>query len=168
MTPAQADTLMIRPALTLLPPAMDSPEASVMLLTIALHESLLIHRRQINGPARGYWQFERGGVRGVLSHWTAKPHAEQVCETLNYRADLDVVYGAIEHNDVLAAAFARLLLYTDPLRLPRVSDAQLALEYYVRTWRPGAWARGSEEQRAQLREKWMRHHAEASRAVEVA
>lgn len=167
MTPAQADTLMIRPALTLLPPAMDSPEASVMLLTIALHESLLIHRRQVNGPARGFWQFERNGVRGVLTHWTAKPHAEQVCATLNYRPDLDVVYGAIEHNDILAAAVARLLLYTDPLRLPHVSDAVMALEYYVRVWRPGAWTRGSEEQRQQLRDKWMRHHTEVRRVMEV-
>ena len=53
-------------AFALLPPAMDTPDARVLLLAIGLQESKFSHRLQIGGPARGYWQFEQGGgVRGV-------------------------------------------------------------------------------------------------------
>lgn len=47
------------------------------------------------------------------------------------------VYAALEADDVLACAFARLLLWTDAKRLPVVGDAQSAWELYLRTWRPG-------------------------------
>src|SRR5690606_35531315 len=59
----------IWPAYALLPSRMDSDRATVMLLAIGLQESRFEHRRQIKGPARGFWQFERGGgVRGVMTH----------------------------------------------------------------------------------------------------
>ncbi|WP_185950009.1 hypothetical protein [Bordetella trematum] len=49
----------INPALALLPPGMDTPAARVMLLSIGLHESRFLHRRQLgNGPARGLWYCE--------------------------------------------------------------------------------------------------------------
>ena len=62
----------IRPALAALPARMRSREAVVMLLAIGLQESLFRYRRQMaNGPARGFWQFEKmGGVAGVLQHRT--------------------------------------------------------------------------------------------------
>jgi hypothetical protein len=47
------------------------------------------------------------------------------------------VYAALEHDDVLAAAFARLLLWTDPEPLPAVGEVQRAWALYLRTWRPG-------------------------------
>jgi hypothetical protein len=40
-------------------PFMDSPKARVLSAAIGHQESRFIHRRQINGPARGFWQFER-------------------------------------------------------------------------------------------------------------
>lgn len=53
---------IVEPTLLLLPAKMESPQAVVMLLTIGLQESLFEHRRQLgNGPARSFWQMERGG-----------------------------------------------------------------------------------------------------------
>src|SRR5690606_12018619 len=59
---------LIEAGLALLPEPDSSREARAMLLAIALQESRFMHRRQIGGPARGYWQFEVGGVRGVMTH----------------------------------------------------------------------------------------------------
>ncbi|MCV6902125.1 MAG: hypothetical protein NTT76_05400, partial [Achromobacter xylosoxidans] len=50
----------ISPALALLPAGMDTQAAHVMLLAIGLQESRFTHRQQIGGPARGFWQFEKG------------------------------------------------------------------------------------------------------------
>lgn len=123
-------------AYSLLPRAMDSDAADVMLLAIGLQESRFKHRRQIRGPARSYWQFERGGgVVGVLDHPSTKTRAESVCHALDYEADSNVVYEAMGHNDVLAACFARLLLWTHPEPIPR--DHRAAWNYYLSLWRPG-------------------------------
>ena len=61
MTPAQFLRFAIDPALSLLPPVMDTRAARAMIISICLQESRLQHRRQIGGPARGFAQFERGG-----------------------------------------------------------------------------------------------------------
>ncbi|WP_454703469.1 hypothetical protein [Achromobacter pestifer] len=128
----------ISPALALLPTKMDSPAARVMLLAIGLQESRFQHRRQINGPARGFWQFEQGGgVLGVLTHAASAALARQVCEARGVAPTTAAVYGRLENDDVLAAAFARLLLWTDAARLPAVDDKDSAWALYLRTWRPG-------------------------------
>lgn len=128
----------INPALALLPPGMDSVKARVMLLAIGLQESRFEHRRQIGGPARGFWQFERGGgVVGVLSHASSKAHALRICEARGVKPIAADVYEALDDDDVLAAAFARLLLWTDPKALPDVGAAAAAWALYLRTWRPG-------------------------------
>src|SRR5699024_10369063 len=63
---ADAQTRILDPALSLLPAVMDTHQARVMLLAIALQESDLAYREQIGGPAHGLWMFERGGgVKGV-------------------------------------------------------------------------------------------------------
>lgn len=126
----------INPALDLLPARMDSPAARVMMLAIGLQESRFTHRRQINGPARGFWQFEKGGgVRGVLRHPSSAQHANMLCSVRGVTNSADRVYESLEHDDILAAGFARLLLWTDPMPLPTDKDAAWAL--YERTWRPG-------------------------------
>ncbi|WP_343499653.1 hypothetical protein [Achromobacter denitrificans] len=128
----------IDPALALLPAKMDTPAARVMLLAIGLQESRFIHRRQIGGPARGFWQFEKGGgVRGVLTHASTREHAQLVCKARGVPATADAVYEALDKDDVLAAAFARLLLWSDPKTLPALGDADAAWALYLRTWRPG-------------------------------
>lgn len=133
----------INEAMALLPAPMDSPAARVMLLAIGLQESRFEHRYQVldgggKGPARGYWQFERGGgCAGVLRHAASRYWMHSVCKVRGCDPTPRALWLAIEHDDVLAAAAARLLLFTDPKRLPVVGDQAGALALYLRVWRPG-------------------------------
>lgn len=129
----------INPALSLLPAKMNTPAARVQMLAIGLQESRFQYRRQLgNGPARGLWQFERGGgVRGVLTHPGSREHAYRICGLRGVEPVAAAVHPALEFDDVLAAAFARLLMWTDAWRLPAVGDAQGGWDMYIRTWRPG-------------------------------
>jgi len=133
----------IKPALALLPPKMDTAAARVMLLATGLQESRFIHRHQIGGPARGFWQFEkgtrasRGGVWGVYLHAASKNHLVPLCRVRSVACDPDAIYAALEYDDVLAAGVARLLLWTDPMSLPPVGDSGAGWLLYQRTWRPG-------------------------------
>lgn len=138
MTLSEIRERAIAPALALLPARMNSAAAEVQMLAMGLQESRFKHRRQIGGPARGFWQFEQGGgVRGVLRHSASREHALAVCRVRNVIATESAVYAALENDDVLAAAFARLLLWTDPKALPALGDEQAAWDLYLRTWRPG-------------------------------
>lgn len=128
----------VDPALSLLPARMDSPQARVMMLAIGLQESRFLHTHQIGGPAHGYYQFERGGgVRGVLRHASSRDHAIKLCAARSVATDAVSAFDAIEHDQVLASGFARLLLWTDPKPLPAIGDAQGAWDLYIRTWQPG-------------------------------
>jgi hypothetical protein len=113
--------------------------ARVMLLAIAGQESNAEYRRQHgNGPARGLWQFEAGGgVRGVLMHRSSARAASGLCAWRGVAAEVPAVHAALERDDVLAAGFARLLLFTDREALPQLQAADAGWAYYLRTWRPG-------------------------------
>lgn len=127
-------------AYALLPPALASPAATAFVLAIGLQESRFLARRQIRGPARGFWQFEPGGVAGVLAHASTAALADRAVFTLCYaalRVDVPGLCEALADNDVLAFVFARLLLATIPDPLPRRGDTEIAWEQYGRTWRPG-------------------------------
>lgn len=125
-------------AFTLLPQAMECTSAKAMLLAIGLQESKFQYRFQQGGPARGFWQFERGGgVKAVMSNMSTQPIIERVCSILQYTPTSLICYSAIPHNDVLAVCFARLLLWADPKPLPVLGEAALAWDLYIRTWRPG-------------------------------
>lgn len=138
MTPELFNRIVLTPALGLLPSHMDSPAARAMIVAICLQESRLRHRKQIGGPARGFAQFERGGgVRGVLMHPATKDHAAAVCVQLSYTPTPEVVYDALSDNDVLAAVFARLLLWTLPQALPGPGEADKGWQQYLSAWRPG-------------------------------
>src|SRR3954463_14612266 len=118
MTPDLFLRTAIVPGFSLLPEAMDSAEARACVLAIALQESALGRRRQMaGGPARGFAQFEKAGISGVLGHEASQSQAIALCETLNVAPTLDGVYAAIEYQDVLCAGFARLLLWTSALPL---------------------------------------------------
>ena len=121
----------------LLPNALDSNEAWAMLFAIAKQESRLDARRQIGGPARGFWQFEMGGVRGVLQHKASQPLIHAVLDRLDYDHDPMTSFTALEHNDVLAFAYARCLLWTLPGKLPARGDAAGGWRQYADAWRPG-------------------------------
>lgn len=138
MTPALFIDCGIMPAYALLPAKMASREATAMILAICLQESKFHYRRQVGGPAKGYSQFEMsGGIFGVLRHEATRGFIRDVLAELNYDDDILTSYTAIEHNDVLCAAYTRLLLWSDPAPLPGKGEAEAAWDYYLRTWRPG-------------------------------
>lgn len=139
LSPFQALQYAIVPALAALGARRyDSPQARVLMLAIALQESALATRRQKGGPARGLWQFELGGgVSGVLQHAETKDAAAILCRRQRVKADARSVYSALEADDLLAAGFARLLLFSDPAPLPAIGDEAAAWAYYKRNWRPG-------------------------------
>jgi hypothetical protein len=135
MLPADFNTRVIIPAVQLFP-FQDSPLAQRILLAIAGQESGWAEREQIDGPARGFWQFERpGGVRGVMAHIMCKTHLEAFCAKLEIPFDEYTLFEAIAWCDPLAYAMARLLLWSDPRPLPTDEDVAWAL--YLRLWRPG-------------------------------
>nr|WP_297388293.1 hypothetical protein [uncultured Roseateles sp.] len=160
-----ADILIkvIAQALMLLPSAMDSREARVLLLAIGWQESRFVHRRQIKGPARGFWQFERGsktaggGVWGVYLHPASRYWLAVLCEARGCEFHPDAIYRAIEHDDILAAGLARLLLFTDPKPLPAVHDVEGAWVLYAkRTWLPGKPHRDTWDQAHKLARETVR------------
>lgn len=124
-------------ALLQLPARMDTHAARAMLTAIGMQESRLRHRRQANGPARGFWQFEAGGVRGVLEHRESRPHLAPILAAMQYDQEVTTSYAAIEHNDVLACVYARLLLWTHRAALPARGERAPAWQYYLSLWRPG-------------------------------
>ena len=146
-------------ALGLLPARMTSDGAKAMILAIGLQESRFRHRIQVpNGPAHGFWQFEKGGgVRGVLTHPSTLPLLLPVLQVLNYPTGEKACYDAIVHNDVLACVFARLLLWSVPGRLPEPAEPQRAWEYYISGWRPGK----------PHRETWDKFYNEAWKTVKT-
>lgn len=160
----------ISPALAMLPAKMDTPAARAQLLAIGLQESRFIDRRQLVGspprpigPAKSFWQAEQGGgmVHGVRLHSATSAAAAHLYQARGVPARDAAIWNAIEYDDVLAAALARLLLWSDPGRLPIVGDEEGAWRLYLRTWRPGAYDRGTPAERAELRAKWGRNYAQA-------
>jgi hypothetical protein len=143
MTPFVFRQRVVDPALSLianlpeikLPP---SDEACVMLMTIAGQESNWAARRQGGGgPARSYWQFEKGG--GVAELFQKTPRQlSAICAALDIPFDLSTVFEAMAWNDTLACTMARLLLWQDRAPLPAIGDKQAGWQYYLRNWRPGA------------------------------
>lgn len=128
----------------------NGPPAEAMMLAIGLQESRFVHRDQVVpgkpagqvGPATGFWQFERnGGVAGVMQHALTADIARRVAEAAGVAWDRDAIWRALatEDGDQLAAAFARLLLFTDRAALPAAVEAaeEEAWAYYLRNWRPG-------------------------------
>lgn len=125
-------------AAALMPRVKFTREALVMLLAIGLQESRFVHRRQIRGPARGFWQFEAGGgTAGVLRFHSTRAIASEVAYQFTKDIRSAVVNEKLAEDDVLACCFARLLLFTDPRALPALGDADAAWDYYIRNWRPG-------------------------------
>lgn len=154
---------VLNPGLAYLPLAMDTKKAELMLLAIGLQESKFEHRYQVlngggKGPARGFWQFERGGgVKGVMNHHATTGHAHRLCAERNVDWDVSTIWAKLEFDDLLACGFARLLLYSDPKPLPEIEDAKGAWNLYARVWRPGK----------PHPETWAEHHKNARTALGV-
>lgn len=144
MTPIRLLHSAIAPALAELTNVgiTDSPDARRFMLAIALQESGLKHRRQVtasgeeNGPAAGFWQFEKnGGCRGALTHRVIAPHMRMVCDAYNIEPTAMALWDAIRYQDVVAAAAARLLIYSLPGKMPTTAAAGWV--QYLEAWRPG-------------------------------
>lgn len=139
-----------------------SVPAARFLLAIALQESGLQHRRQVvaggaeNGPASSFWQFEQGGgCKGVLSHRSSAAHMKSICETFNVQPMPAALWEAMRYQDIVAAAAARLLVYTLPSELPKTAEEGWA--QYIAAWRPGKPHEST----------WSGHWATAGEAVGV-
>ncbi len=128
----------LSPGLSLLPPAMDTPEARALIIAICLQETGLAKRRQLGGgSARGYAQFEPVGVRGVLKHAASGAHLREVCQALDVAGNHQAIHRAIEFHDVLTVCCARLLLRTLPDALPQRDEEAVAWSQYLDAWQPG-------------------------------
>jgi hypothetical protein len=146
---ALVNRFILPAAESLLPPVWQDDRATRLLLAICWQESRAAHRVQIGGPARGLWQFERGGGwLGVIQHPLTASHARGVLDSLLYSSR---DFECLADNDVLAAAFARMLLRTHPKALPSAEAG--GWEQYLQVWRPGkphvktwpeAWARAGQ------------------------
>lgn len=137
----QAPQASIIAALQLLPPAMDSRAARVMLYAAGYQESSFHAVTQYaGGPARGWWEFEEGGATaGIFANDRLRPLAVAVCYARGVKPSVAGVQLCLAHDEVLAAAMARLLLASDPQALPApIAEARaLAWACYLRNWRPG-------------------------------
>lgn len=138
---------IIPAAFALLPGRMSSREAHAMLLAIGLQESNFVARQQGGtkrteglGPAKSWWQFERnGGVKELLESSDTASVLGSVCDVLGYPVRTPAsLHEAMEHNDVLAACMARLLLWRDPRTMPSKSAPVKGWAIYIERWRPGA------------------------------
>ena len=121
-------------------PWLNSPAASAMLIAIGLQESGFLVRRQAGGgPARGFWQFERSGIAGVLQHTTTAVPIRDALHALRYGRTIKAVgcHTLVEHHDTLACVFARLLIWTLPGALPTRMEPETAWAQYLEGWRPG-------------------------------
>ena len=85
----------IRQGLALLPPQMGSRSARVLLHAISLQENPKRLEQQVKGPARGDYQFEKGGgVVGVMTHAASKRLAGEVCRARAVAFNADSIYQA--------------------------------------------------------------------------
>lgn len=132
---------IIPDAFQLLPGIMRSREANAMLLAIGLQESRFRYRRQLpDGPANGFWQFEPGekaALGMMLKHEATNKILFPILKQLNYTPNRLTLYEALRHNDVLAAIFARLLLWTVYGEMPKAYDPDKGWMQYLEGWQPG-------------------------------
>lgn len=140
MTVADFRAHVIPLALSILPASMASPEAAAMLLAIGYQESRFAARVQVGGgPARGFWQFERGGVAAVMGPKETRDALQGAASALCYPLPLTPwgCFDALTHNDVLACVCARLLLWNVPDPLPAKDHPEAGWAIYLKAWRPG-------------------------------
>ena len=137
MTLDDVITDIIEPAALLLPGIPDNTAARAMLLSIGQQESRFAFRRQMgDGPARGFFQFERGGgVKALYNFDGTTDLLRSVCKARACPFDIPTIWATLETDDILACCLARLLLWSDPQPLP--DDAAGGWALYARTWRPG-------------------------------
>lgn len=157
-TPAAFLDQVVRPALLApyLPTSMDTPEARAMLVAIPKQESDLRFTRQVRGPARSLYQFERAGILGVIQHPKVDDYAAAACHDAQIPCRSGDIMAAIESDHVLACRLARLNLWTDRLSLPKavMASEEQAFQCYRRVWRPGAAKDPGSDRYNDARHRW--------------
>lgn len=146
MTPQQFSDTIQTPQLArfaaIVPRVPITIPSRLIMLTIAGQEGGWEFRIQAgNGPAHGFYQFERrGGVAGVLGDTVTTGAARDLCAAVGIVASSVNAWAmmASPAGDLLAVGFARLLLWSDPAALPAPGDVEGAWNYYLRNWRPGS------------------------------
>lgn len=137
-TAADCLAQVVIPAAGYLSASFDSPQARVQLLAIALQESGLRTRTQdAGGPARGLWQFERGGCIAVLNNSVSMQGMQDLCHSFAVAPIPSDVYYTLATDDLFACCVARWTLRCDPHPLPDLGNADDAWLCYVRSWNPG-------------------------------
>jgi hypothetical protein len=138
----------------------DSFEARRIVMAIALQETELRNRRQVTdtghelGPAMSFWQFERtGGCSELFHNKNTFQRIRKVCVDFNVAPTASALWSAMQYQDMVAAAAARLLVFTRPEALPK-TEAE-GWDQYVKAWRPGK----------PHPDKWAGHWATADAAV---
>lgn len=139
MTLNTVEDLIVGPTMMHLGEPYDSDKAWVLLVAIGLQESGFRTRRQGGGgPARGFWQFEKGGGCAEFAAARRLGKFRDVARGLYFPTDAAATYAAIGAGaDVLACLMARAVLWLDPAKLPEIGEEEEAWEYYLRRWRPG-------------------------------
>ncbi|MDR3012719.1 MAG: M15 family metallopeptidase [Chitinispirillales bacterium] len=117
-----------------------------MLYAAGLQESNLTARFQAmpassavrKGEGRGLWQMRVDDVNRVLVGGSTRARAETAANGYAGSVNPHAVWATLEYDDILAAIFARLMLWPDPAALPEPTGANErgAWDYYVRCWRP--------------------------------
>lgn len=148
MNPVDFHRYVLVAAMQLFEHRLLSPEAQAMIIAIGLQESQFLHRQQlvggnrkwwqsVHGPAVSFFQFEKIGIEGVLEHHASRDMATSALIRFGYPSDVKVIHEALKHNDLLAAVFARLALYRYPESLPDSSNPDEGWDQYLAVWRPG-------------------------------
>lgn len=110
-----------------------------MLLAIAGVESAWTALRQANnGPASSFWQFERGGILGLMRDDETSRQVAVLCGISGIALQSTAIWQFMctAEGANFSAAMARLLLWSDPMPLPKTESD--SFNYYERNWRPGA------------------------------
>ncbi len=136
MTPEIFSNIIFPCAFKFMAPKLNSNAARAMLLAIGWQESDFEHRKQLGGPAQGYFQFEMIGVRGSLMHHRTGKIVRAIAGVMGYE-NAKEIHPALENNDLLATVLARYNLYNFPGALPDRGDAEEGWRQYLDQWRPG-------------------------------
>lgn len=129
-------------------PRLKTNNSFALVHAIALQESdyksrqqLIGHHRHwwesLKGPAVSLWQFEDIGILEVLRNRATRKQALHVLALFGYPEHLPTIREALKHNDLLAAAWARLALWRHRDPLPGPNDTEVAWRYYLQIWAPG-------------------------------
>lgn len=128
VTLAYAKHEIVTPALTKI--GLASPAAINLVTGIGLAESGYRTRRQVGGPALGFWQMEPATEQDCWTNFLDyRPLLAALVCKLSGRREQEITPQLLLNNDLYAAAMCRVKLYRSPKPLPSATCA-LALSLF--------------------------------------